>query len=94
MTISGDKLRQLQEQTRRHFIRNCSLGLGGLAISSLLGSCNSSETNGNQNPYLSQGPMGARPPQFPGKIKNVIYIHMAGPPSQLELFDYKPDLAK
>ena len=38
--------------------------------------------------------MGPKPPQFPGKVKSVIYIHMAGAPSQLELFEYKPELEK
>ena len=31
---------------------------------------------------------------FPARAKNVIYLHMAGAPSQLELFDYKPELMK
>ncbi len=38
--------------------------------------------------------MAPKAPHFPGKVKNVIYIHMAGAPSQLELFDYKPELIK
>jgi hypothetical protein len=38
--------------------------------------------------------MAARMPHFPGKAKSVIYLHMAGAPSQLELFDYKPELQK
>jgi len=94
MTISGDNLRRLEEQTRRHFIRNCSLGLGGLAFSSLFGSCGNSISNQRLNPIRDNGPLGVKPPQFPGRIKNVIYIHMAGAPSQLELFEYKPDLEK
>jgi hypothetical protein len=36
----------------------------------------------------------ARPPHFPGKAKRVIFLHMAGAPSQLELFDFKPELTK
>src|SRR5690606_29792763 len=43
---------------------------------------------------FSTNPMAARPPHFFGKAKRVIYLHMAGAPSQLELFDYKPELAK
>jgi hypothetical protein len=39
-------------------------------------------------------PLAPRPPHFPGKAKRVIYLHMAGAPSQLELFDYKPELVK
>ena len=85
-------MRRLEEQTRRHFIKNCSLGLGGLAFSSLFAGCGSSVTNMLSD--FTQGPMNPKPPQFPGRIKNVIYIHMAGAPSQLELFDHKPDLMK
>jgi hypothetical protein len=92
MSINGEKLRRLEEQTRRHFIKNCSLGLGGLAFSSLFAGCGSSVTNMLSD--FTQGPMNPKPPQFPGRIKNVIYIHMAGAPSQLELFDHKPDLMK
>lgn len=39
-------------------------------------------------------PLSALPPQFTAKARRVIYLHMAGAPSQLELFDYKPDLQK
>jgi len=83
--------------TRRHFLKQCGLGLGGLALGSLVGSCN---WDGNvDNAYTPvvfdpMNPLAARPPMFPGKAKSVIYIHMAGAPSQLELFDYKPELAK
>ena len=38
--------------------------------------------------------MAIRPPHLPGKAKSVIFLHMAGAPSQLEMFDFKPDLAK
>src|SRR6202023_3161940 len=39
-------------------------------------------------------PLASKPPQFPAKAKRVIYLFMAGAPSHLELFDYKPQLAK
>ena len=39
-------------------------------------------------------PLAPLPPQFAAKAKRVIYLHMAGAPSQLELFDYKPDLLR
>ncbi len=39
-------------------------------------------------------PLAPRSPHFPGKAKSVIYLHMAGAPSQLELFDFKPALQK
>ena len=39
-------------------------------------------------------PLSVLPPQFPAKVKRVIYLHMGGAPSQLELFDHKPVLAR
>ncbi len=93
MTFDGEKLRKLEEQTRRHFIKKCSLGIGGLAFSTLLAGCNQNPGLINQ-PFASGNSLAPRAPHFPPKVKNVIYIHMAGAPSQLELFDYKPDLEK
>lgn len=70
----------LQFVTRRHFFSRCSVGVGGIALASLLGdnSLSAAETT--------------KQPHFPPRIKNVIYLFMAGGPSQLELFDYKPKL--
>lgn len=74
--------------TRRQFFSRCSLGLGGIALASLL--------KGPQlfaaPPAPASSPMAVKPPPFPAKAKNVIYLFMAGGPSQLELFDYKPKL--
>lgn len=87
-------LRKMEEQTRRHFLKNCSLGIGGLVLSSFLSSCKPFST-GIENSLFSAGnSLAPKAPHFPGKVKNVIYIHMAGAPSQLELFDYKPELIK
>jgi hypothetical protein len=69
----------LQFVTRRHFFSRCSIGVGGIALASLLGDKTLSAAETKQ-------------PHFPPKIKNVIYLFMAGGPSQLELFDYKPKL--
>src|SRR6195952_4864042 len=85
----------LRQQTRRHFLREASFGFGGLALASLMGSCG--KTGGNtamRNVYDPANPLAPRMPMFPGKAKSVIYLHMAGAPSQLELFDYKPELMK
>jgi hypothetical protein len=84
----------LQQQTRRHFLKESAMGFGALALGSLLGSCvtNSSETPGSL--FDASNPLAPRAPMFPGKAKSVIYLHMAGAPSQLELFSYKPELAK
>jgi len=80
----------LQKQTRRHFLSACGLGLGALGLGSLAGGCNST----SQQPAISSGNAGAMLPHLAPKAKRVIYIHMAGAPSQLELFDYKPELQK
>ncbi|MEN9414687.1 MAG: hypothetical protein RLZ62_991, partial [Bacteroidota bacterium] len=83
----------IHHTTRRHFLRQCGFGLGALALGSLVGSCTDS---GNRTAVLtdSANPLAPRPPAFPGKAKAVIYLHMAGAPSQLELFDFKPELAR
>ncbi|MBX2815630.1 MAG: DUF1501 domain-containing protein [Saprospiraceae bacterium] len=67
--------------TRRHFLRQGSLGLGAAALGSLAG-CQSLT-----DPMLQNE-------RSPAKAKTIIFLHMAGAPSQLELFDYKPLLQK
>ena len=42
----------------------------------------------------ASSPLAALPPQFPAKVRRVIYLHMAGAPSQLELFEHKPELKR
>lgn len=84
---------ELQRQTRRHFLKECGFGLGAIGLGSLLGSCGTSSAE-IAAPILPNDPMAVRMPQFAPKAKRVIYIHMAGAPSQLELFDYKPELEK
>jgi len=72
--------------TRRQFLQNCSVGLGGMALSSVLGA-----------PALGQesdNPLASRQPHFKARAKNIIYLHMAGSPPHLDLFDYKPELVK
>ncbi|MCW9708081.1 DUF1501 domain-containing protein [Fodinibius salsisoli] len=91
-----DELRQrkLEAQTRRHFLKNCSLGLGGLAFAAMTG-CNPFPSSKGQQKSPAEGhPLAPKPPHFAPKAKRVIYLHMAGAPSQLELFDYKPELQK
>jgi Protein of unknown function (DUF1501) len=78
--------------TRRHFLKDCSIGLGSMALSGFLSGCSSPKTGTTSTDILN--PLAPKAPHFPGKAKSVIYLHMAGAPSQLELFDYKPDLLK
>jgi Protein of unknown function (DUF1501) len=76
--------------TRRWFLRECGVGLGSLALASLLGA---EKAQGASAP-LPSNPLAPKPAQFKGKAKRVIYLFMGGAPSQLDLFDYKPTLAK
>src|SRR5207244_10296526 len=49
----------------------------------------------NDNLFAARSPdnpLAPRPPHFPAKAKHVIHLHMAGAPSTLDLFDYKPKL--
>jgi Protein of unknown function (DUF1501) len=83
----------IRSHTRRHFLKECAMGFGGLALGSLLQACSSS-TNGYNVAFDPAHPLAPKLPMFPARAKNVIYLHMAGAPSQLELFDYKPELMK
>jgi hypothetical protein len=74
-------------RTRRHFFQDCGLGLGAVALSSLLGDSAEASTAS-----ASGGAMAPRSTHYSAKAKRVIYMHMAGGPSQLELFDPKPKL--
>ncbi|MEP6682642.1 MAG: DUF1501 domain-containing protein, partial [Parafilimonas sp.] len=85
---------QIRQHTRRHFLKDCAMGFGGLALGSLLQACGSSTNNGYNIAYDPSHPLAPKLPMFPARAKNVIYLHMAGAPSQLELFDYKPELMK
>ena len=85
----GDEIRREARKlvTRRHFFKDCGVGLGSVALASLL-----------DGRLFAQGktadPLAAKKPHFPAKAKRVIYLFQAGAPSQLDLFDYKPGLAK
>jgi hypothetical protein len=82
----------LQQRTRRHFFHDCGVGVGKIALASLLAESMASMVGASQSP--SAGPFSVKPTHFPGKAKRVIFLFMAGAPSQLDLFDYKPELAK
>jgi uncharacterized protein (DUF1501 family) len=75
---------------RRWFLRQCAVGLGSIALASLLGE---DSARAAAAPAASN-PLAPRQPHFKPKAKRVIYLFMGGAPSQLDLFDYKPTLAK
>ena len=78
---------RLQQETRRHFFSRIGVGVGQVALAEMLagGKLFSAETK-------SASSMAPRAPHFEPKVKSVIFLHMAGGPSQLDMFDYKPKL--
>src|ERR1043165_2197044 len=84
------ELNELQTLTRRHFFSRCALGLGGIALASLL----SDKRLLGAGPGGSANPMAPRLPHFRARAKNIIYLFMAGGAGPLELFDYKPKLVE
>src|SRR5262245_55465170 len=80
--------------TRRTFLRQTAAGLGTVALASLLDrdGLNASEPGGRVP--LPQWRGVVNPPHVEPRAKRVIYLYMAGGPSHLETFDYKPDLAR
>ncbi len=73
--------------SRRHFFRKSGTGLGMAALASLLGQRGISAAD-------SLAGIQDMLPQIAPKAKRVIYISLIGAPSQIDLFDYKPDLKK
>src|SRR3954465_12131374 len=69
--------------SRRWFFEQCGIGLGAMAFQQLAAAAT-----------VSDNPLAPKKPHFAPKAKRVIYLFMAGAPSHLELFDYKPQLAK
>lgn len=85
----------LATATRRQFFSDCGIGLGKIALGSLLAQQfphsalhASTDSGAQQSATVSAGL------HFPAKAKRVIFLFMAGAPSQLELFDYKPKLVE
>jgi len=82
----------LCQLTRRHFFSRCGMGLGGLALASMVGPRSLFGATGAPVPL--QNPLAPKPSHFPAKARNVIFLFMAGGPSQLDLLDYKPKLVE
>ena len=79
----------LRQQTRRHFFGQCGIGVGSIALANLLaGDLQSYGANSASNP------LAPKPTHFKPRAKRVIYLFMAGGPSQLDMFDHKPMLNK
>src|SRR5687768_7497901 len=78
--------------SRRWFLKECGLGLGKIALASLL--TDAFITRSRAATVSTSSALKPRPPHFPAKAQRVIHLFMAGAPSQLDLFDHKPELAK
>ena len=74
-------------QTRRSFFQECAGGIGIMALAQLM------EQEG-RGASIDVNPLAPKPPHFPPKAKNVIFIFTEGGPSQIDLFDPKPELEK
>ncbi len=84
-------LEALRFSTRRHFLKSCGAGFGAMA----LGALSSLEATARAGTSALAGASTTGPlPHFAPSAKRVIFLHMAGAPSQLELFDYKPELQR
>src|ERR1041385_2239973 len=71
-------------QTRRFFLRTSMACIGGIAFNAMLRRAMAADVAGIKTPHTD----------FPAKAQRVIYIPLAGAPSHLETFDYKPELQK
>src|SRR5260370_11386323 len=78
--------------TRRWFLKQCGVGLGAVALNELL--CTAAAQAAPAIGGVAQNPLAPKLPHFVARAKRVIYLFMAGAPSQFELFDHKPELAK
>jgi hypothetical protein len=76
------------QRTRRHFLRDSAMALGGVALALMEQGEGAAATSGaaEADPFLP------KPGHFPARVKNVIFLSMSGGPPHLDLFDYKPEL--
>jgi hypothetical protein len=83
--IVMEELKYHLNLNRRTFLHRSAIGIGSMALGSMLGQgCNAPANDAER--------LLASLPHFPGKVKRVIYLFQSGAPSQLELFDWKPKL--
>jgi hypothetical protein len=89
--IDPFRLSVTRATTRRQFLRQTSFSIGAIALGQLL-------TGGaravDQAPRATVNPLAPKTPPLPARAKSVIYLHMSGAPPSLDLFDWKPELAR
>ena len=78
---------KVQFETRRHFLKTCPVGLGAIYLATQAPAYSAAQDK-------VPNPLALRQPHYQAKAQNVIYIHLAGSPPTLDLFDYKPELVK
>lgn len=78
------KLPPHRNLTRRRFLRSSACGFGSVALAAMC----------TEQAAAAAGPLAPKVPHIPPRAKRVIFMWMAGGPSQLDMFDYKPRLAK
>ena len=90
-SIDPFRLTATRATTRRQFLRQAGFSLGAIALSRLLGGGAHAAT---LSPYGAVNPLAPKTPPLPARAKSVIYLHMSGAPPSLDLFDWKPELAR
>lgn len=90
MKLDGSTLSDLHRSvSRRWFLRDCGVGLGGIALNHLLAS------SGQAAPATAPpNPLAPKNPHYPGTAKRVIFLFMGGAPSHVDLFENKPTLSR
>ena len=78
---------ELDLPSRRRFLQEAGLGFGSLALASMLHGESQADT-------VASDPLALRSPHFPSKVKSIIWLFMTGAPSQVDTWDYKPELQK
>ena len=87
MTMQED----VRVNSRRHFLRTTSCGFGSLALNAIL------QQSASASPHSASddaSPLAAKPTHFPARAKRIIFLFMSGGPSQMDLFDHKPELER
>ncbi len=80
--------------SRRDFLATSATGFGYLALLDLLARDAAADNQGNASAAPASGPMSPRPPHHAARAKRVIFLFMHGGPSQVDTFDYKPQLTR
>jgi len=88
-SLSSIEYESALQMSRRHFLSKTSLGLGTVALGSLLPGCLANAPTGSGLDSIAD-----KLPHFAPKAKRIIYLHQSGAPSQLDMFDYKPVVEK